>query len=215
MRIKVEIIIILASLMIANVGQKISYAANEATAYFSYKLTNKGIIFGVEIFDNKTGKSVINDSKDYIYKWKLVSDREEKSKSSQSNSIFFLTDYRLTNFYLEVGIYRTIGSSQPVYVFNQEIIIPEPRVKIVKKFFNLTLPFNGQLNINELLSFKFYGFSSPPDRVMWLFNDAFISNLKEITKENLPENSGVIKIQVFSRLNEKASDFRSVKVDQR
>ncbi len=210
MNAKIKIIIILISFMIT----VRSYAANEVLAYFSYKLVDRGIMLGVEIFDPKTNKSLFNDLKgNYIYKWTIKEGMNNLAKSSETNSVFFRLDFPLRNFNLKVGIYSLTGRDEPIYVLDKQISLPEPSVRIVKISSGITLPFNGKLSKDEFLSFKFSNFYLIPDRVVWSFNEAFLSKDKEITAQDFSDKKGFIKLQIFSNLNEKAFDLRSIQVD--
>lgn len=184
-------------------------------SYFSVKKNNKGLTLGVEIIDTKTGKSVFtNKSGDYIFRWLILTDtNEEMSKKTFENTVFFLIfEQRLFNsFNLKLEIYPLIGSNQPLYVFNEKIVLPEPRIQIVRKSSDLLLPLGGKINDDDFLVFIYDNFISPPNQSLWYFNDIFISNKRELNINDLPDRTGSLKLQVFSNLKERAVDFKSIK----
>ncbi|MCS7200607.1 MAG: hypothetical protein NZ822_00395 [Patescibacteria group bacterium] len=185
---------------------------DEPMAYFFYQPIRKGIMIGVEIINFKNGKTILTDKEgSYVYRWLIKTDTEEISKQSDSNVVFFLLNSRFNNFSVEVSVYPLLGRDQPLYTFRQDIVLPEPRLKMVKISGGLTLPFDGQLASNDILTFKFENFISPPDRVMWYLNEGFISNKRDISYEDLNSRSGILKLQVFSKLNEKAMEIKPIR----
>lgn len=184
-------------------------------AYFNAKKINRGIMLGVEVIDTKTGKSTFtNKSADYIFRWSVLTDTDQDlSKKTFTNTVFFLvTDQtRIFNsFNVKLEIYSLIGN-RPLYTFSQKIVLPEPKVQILRKSLGLLLPLTGQLNDNDSLVFVYDNFISPPNQFLWYFNDVFISNKRELTSSDLPDKTGILKLQIFSKLKERAVDVKSIK----
>lgn len=185
-------------------------------AYFNAKKINGGIMLGVEIINTKTGKSTFtNKSADYIFRWSILTDTDQDlSKKTFTNTVFFLiTDQTraLNSFNVKLEIYPLVGSNQPLYTFSQKIVLPEPQVQILRKSLGLLLPLTGQLNENDSLVFVYDNFISPPNQFLWYFNDVFVSNKRELTLSDLPDKTGILKLQIFSKLKERAVDVKSIR----
>lgn len=185
-------------------------------AYFNAEKNRNGIMLGVEVVNTKTGKTLVNNN--YVFQWSILTDTGQSlSKKTFSNTVFFLVSDQtraFNNFNIKLEIYPLIGSSQPLYTFNQKVVLPEPQVKILRESSDLLLPLANQFGNDDKLVFVYDNFFIPPNQFLWYFNDVFISNKSEINVKDLPSKTGALKLQTFSKLKERAVDVKLIKIGQ-
>jgi len=179
--------------------------------YFSSKNGSKGLMIGVEVFDQKTKSSI--KPLGYNYEWTLPEISLEPQKTKVN--IFFSFLPKLDKFFfLNLKITKPF-SEEAYFVKNQKIFLPEPRVKIVRKTHEgILLPLLGKLKRDDSLTVITKDFASENLTYLWEFNGVFVSNEKEISTSDLKEKSGTIKVKVFGEdLKEMVVDFQIIQIE--
>ncbi len=201
---KIIIIILIFFLVLSS---KIVLA--KVSPYFSFQKSPGGLMIGIEIFNEKTKKSL--KVTDYNYIWKIP-DVSLISRKTKSN-IFFISLENISEFLkIDLGVSKPFSKEN--YSFTSEFINKPPLVKIAIKRNGILLPLELKLNKSDTLTVLTKNFSSKNLQYIWEFNGVFVSNEKEIPVSLLNENNGILKIKVYGYFpNEQGVAEKLIKIE--
>ncbi|GIW67197.1 MAG: hypothetical protein KatS3mg096_065 [Candidatus Parcubacteria bacterium] len=205
---KIFFLIIITSLLTIK-----NFALAKDNIYISFKKTAAGLVIGNEIFDHQT-KKFLNPT-EYIYEWTIPALGINK-QITYSNIIFIPLEGKISNISnIFLNLKVTKKFSDRVFYFNElKVSLLKPKVVIGLKRNNILIPLISKLKPDDILTLTTEGFSSTNLNYIWTFNEAFISNEKEISVSNLEEKNGIIKIKVFAPLTgEKAEDSAPIQIE--
>lgn len=173
----------------------------EAVPYFSIKKVSQGLMVGVEIINQKTGKTETKSS-GYSFSW-IFPEISQRPSNSLSNVFFLPLELPLK----EITINLKVSNRQQNLEFKDFKILKEPRVFVLRKYKGAILPLETYVTKEDSLILKVKDFSSKNLSYIWRFGDQTIMKKMEISASSLNGESGTLEVNVFGKFPNESGQF--------